>query len=114
MKTTFIAMALFAVSVSAMGKVQPEKIIGIAVNGYSEEYYAEQAEAWSKEARKHPKSEEAWKNYIKKLKKEVINCIIIAILMKDHPDLLFYHLKLLKFLEFILGVLKRRKIIYAQ
>lgn len=63
MKTTFIAMALFAVSVSAMGKVQPEKIIGIAVNGYSEEYYAEQAEAWSKEARKHPKSEEAWKNY---------------------------------------------------
>lgn len=63
MKRVLFIVIVLALSVLANAQTVPQTITGINVEPHDSAWYAEQSEAWLKEARQNPQNELAWKNY---------------------------------------------------
>ena len=57
-----LALALFVATANSLLAQRPEPVLPVIVSGQDSAWYAHQAEAWEAEVKKHPKSEEAWRN----------------------------------------------------
>ncbi|MBQ2122712.1 MAG: hypothetical protein II200_01820 [Bacteroidaceae bacterium] len=57
-----LALALFVATANSLLAQRPEPVLPVIVSGQDSIWYAHQAEAWEAEVKKHPKSEEAWRN----------------------------------------------------
>ena len=57
-----LALALLLATANSLLAQRPEPVLPVIVSGQDSTWYARQAEAWEVEVKKHPKSEEAWRN----------------------------------------------------
>ena len=57
-----LAFALLWTTATTLVAQRPEPVYAVIVSGKDSVWYAQQAEAWEAEVKKHPKSEEAWRN----------------------------------------------------
>ena len=57
-----LALALLLSTVNSLVAQQAEPVRAVIISGQDSAWYARQAEAWEAEVKKHPKSEEAWRN----------------------------------------------------
>ena len=57
-----IVLALMWATAISLVAQKPEPVHAVIVSGKDSTWYARQAEAWEAEVKKHPKSEEAWRN----------------------------------------------------
>ena len=57
-----LALALLLATANSLLAQRPEPVLPVIVSGQDSIWYARQAEAWEAEVKKHPKSEEAWRN----------------------------------------------------
>ncbi len=61
-KRTLITITTLLMSVASLVAQQAEPVRAVIVSGKDSTWYARQAEAWEAAVKKHPKSEEAWRN----------------------------------------------------
>ena len=61
-KRTLITITTLLMSVVSLVAQQAEPVRAVIVSGKDSTWYARQAEAWEAAVKKHPKSEEAWRN----------------------------------------------------
>ena len=57
-----LALALLLSTANSLLAQQTEPVRAVIISGQDSAWYALQAEAWEAEVKKHPKSEEAWRN----------------------------------------------------
>ena len=57
-----LVLALLLATANSLLAQRPEPVLPVIVSGQDSTWYAHQAEAWEAEVKKHPKSEEAWRN----------------------------------------------------
>ena len=57
-----LALALLVATANSLLAQRPEPVLPVIVSGQDSIWYAHQAEIWEAEVKKHPKSEEAWRN----------------------------------------------------
>ncbi|MBO5678059.1 MAG: hypothetical protein J6S02_08010, partial [Bacteroidaceae bacterium] len=57
-----LALALLLATANSLVAQQAEPVRAVIISGQDSAWYARQAEAWEAEVKKHPKSEEAWRN----------------------------------------------------
>ena len=57
-----IVLALMWATAISLVAQKPEPVHAVIVSGKDSTWYARQAEAWEAAVKKHPKSEEAWRN----------------------------------------------------
>ena len=57
-----LAFTLLLATANSLVAQQAEPVRAVIISGQDSAWYARQAEAWEAEVKKHPKSEEAWRN----------------------------------------------------